>query len=276
MDRPFIFSRDQGTGLLRVVLGAWALLLPLPAAWAQQTVSTVQLPQVAQSTSVPADDDGAKLAQEWWALCKQMDIQKLSPKQRINQTEGWQITNQARLAAQRLKVQSQHTLQQNILSKNQLGMQSAANNAKNLTNDELELASLEDEIRQSVDEMNSYHVNPAERIRMMDEFFDLNKDVLQSVQVLQKKVHAAQSSITGMATLSASANQSQTQTVSPVTQALLTKRDAILNEINTKLNALDQLGPVERIAAVDRDKKFIEERAATLNQIDQQIQSSNK
>lgn len=274
MDKSIFVRCDQWGGLHRSILGVCTLLWLLPATWAQQAVSTGQAAQIAQPAAAQQEDDGAKLAQEWRALCEQMRAQKLSPQQQISKMEDWQNANRARLEAQ--KSNSKASLVSQQLSNADPVVRSAAKETQNLTGDELALANLEDEIRQAVQELNARDISPQERIGAMDAFLKNNKDAFQTAQTLRKKIQAASAAKSEASTRSSLVNLSQNQALSSASQTLLTQRDTILNEINTKLDAADQLSPVERIAAIDRDKAFIEERTAALRQIDQLIQSSNK
>lgn len=277
MDKSIIVSSDQLRGLLKVLLAALALALSPSATWAQQMGSTAQTTQITGLAPAQTGDDGAKLAQEWRALCEQMRTQKLSPEQWISQVESWQNANRARLDAQRIQTQSPKVSQQDIASNKSTQMtQAAVNKDKNLMGDELELANLEGEINQAVQELNASNLGPVERVQAVDDFLKLNKDTFDAVQALRKKIRDARVTKAKTASPVAPAHLSQTQAVSPATQALMTQRDTILNEINAKLDAFNQLALVERIASVDRDKAFIEEHTATLHKIDQQLQTSNK
>ena len=272
MNKSITPRHDHLAGLRRVVLGASTLLWLLSATWAQQTVPMGQSPQITELTPTQTENDGARLAQEWQALCDQMRAQKLPPDQWIQQVENWKKANAASLEAASTKMSARSKLQQRPDAPVALPTRST----DNLTGDELTLADLEEEINQAVQELNTSKLGPAQRIRAVDDFLRLNKNAFQSVQVLRKKIRDAKVGKAKTDAPVAPVNLPQTQSVSPAIQVLMTQRDAILNEINTKLDAWDQLIPVERIAAMDREKSFIAERTATLRQINQQIQSSSK
>ena len=233
---------------------------------ASSAISLLAQEPIRPGTGTTVDARTGKPVPDFMAFRQELDAQSLSPEQRIAAMDEWRKTNGsplARLRPERSPSNAKETTAAFIARQKQAALSAAG------TADEKELAELQWEVAEAVEEMRRYDVPPETRIRMFDEFHRANREVFQEIRTLRK-------AISDRKLENAPPVAVHTALRSPAEAALLERRNAIVQEIAAKRNASEHLGPAERIAALDRDRAFFKERAAALRELGRQLQTLSR
>ena len=231
---------------------------------ASSAISLLAQESVRPGNITAVDSKTGKPVPDFRTFREELNAQSLSPEQRIAAMDEWRKTNGSPLARLRLERSPSHAKETTaaLLARQKQAALSAARTA-----DEKELAELQWEVAEAVDEMRSDDVPPETRIRMFDQFHRANREVFQEIRTLRKAIsdRRLENAPPPMAVPPAPR--------SPEEAALLERRNAIVQEIAAKRNASERLAPEERIAVLDRDRAFFQERAAALRELGRQLQA---
>ena len=229
---------------------------------ASSAISLLAQEPVRPGTGTAVDARTGKPVPDFRAFRKELNVQSLSPEQRIAALDEWKKINGSPLAVLRQQRPAIPMLtpeaKTDLLARQKQATLSAAK-----TPEESELAELQWEVADAVREMREEKVPPEKRIAMFDEFSRVNRDVFQDIRALRKMIGERQRATAPPLVPSPPRSEAEAR--------LRATRDAILRELDARKDALAELTAEERIAAKDRDRAFYQERMNALRENSKQI-----
>lgn len=184
-----------------------------------------------------------------------LGTRKLLPKGRIAAVDEWLKSNVSPLAVQRDQFRAQST-QPTVAVENSARI--ALRNAMvGRTPDEQALASLANEFANAVSEMRSEQISPRQRARNFDEFFRVNREALEELRELGRKI-ALQHSVNTPPPIAIGLEGRTPEEVAIVRS---------LQEIATRRAAIEKLKPRERLRAMDRDMELFRSHMNSLREL---------
>lgn len=168
-----------------------------------------------------------------------------SPQERIAAVDEWLKSNGSALTARRNQLQTQST-QTTTASENNRRFP-RQNVIVGRTPDEQALVSLANEFSDAIAEMRAQQISPRHRVRDFDEFLKVNREVIQELRELQKRIALQHSASTPAPIAISLAGRT------PEEATLAERSQTLIQETATRRAAIEQLEPRERIAAMSEE-----------------------